>query len=286
MADKHHRKAQVFLQVGEQVQNLRTNRNVESRSGLVGDDGIGLQRQSTGNGNALTLTARHLARQSLKNRARQTDHFDKLFNTRLAFSLRANVVNDHGVKQLIMNGHAGIQRRGGVLEDDRNNAADGLAHIGRALRDIDALEVHFARRRSLQAAHNIRRSGLAAARLADNTDGFARHELNGEPINGGYLIGMQNGARARIEHYTNIIEKDDRRLLFRIRGFGHYCSPPYGVSLRRFISSLGSSAYQWFDAPSCLRIGRTSECRSGWLERGAKRSPFGKSFGEGTEPGT
>ena len=108
MADEHHRKAKFFLQVGEQIENLRTNRNVESRSGLVGDDGVRLQRQSAGNSNALTLAARHLARQSLKNGARQTDHFNKLFNTSLAFSLRTHVVNDHGVEQLIVNGHASV----------------------------------------------------------------------------------------------------------------------------------------------------------------------------------
>ena len=108
MADEHHRKAQFFLQVGKQIQNLCANRNVKSRSGFIGDDGIGLQRQSARNSNALTLAARHLARQSLKNRARQTNHIDKLFNALLAFCLRTHVVNDHGVEQLIMNSHASV----------------------------------------------------------------------------------------------------------------------------------------------------------------------------------
>ena len=70
MADEHHGQAELLFKVGQQVQNLRADRNVQSRGGLVGDDGIGVQRQGTGNCDALALAARKLAGKNLGSRDR------------------------------------------------------------------------------------------------------------------------------------------------------------------------------------------------------------------------
>ena len=42
MANEHHGQAELLLEVGQQVEDLRADRNVQSRGGLVGDDSVGV----------------------------------------------------------------------------------------------------------------------------------------------------------------------------------------------------------------------------------------------------
>ena len=44
MANEHHSQAELLLKIGQQVEDLRADRNVQSRGGLVGDDGVRVQR--------------------------------------------------------------------------------------------------------------------------------------------------------------------------------------------------------------------------------------------------
>lgn len=112
MADEHHGQAELLLKVGQQVQNLRADRNVQSRGGLVGDDGIGVQRQGTGNCDALALAARKLAGKNLGSGAGQTGEFQEFLDALLLLGLGTQVVDAHGVEQLLANDHAGVERRG------------------------------------------------------------------------------------------------------------------------------------------------------------------------------
>ena len=245
MADEHHGQTELLLQVGQQIEDLRTNRDVKSAGGLVGNDRVGLQGKSTGDCNALALTAGKLPGKRAQHGVGQTDHLDQLLHASLALLLRADLVNVHGVHKLVMNGHARVKRRRRVLEDNGDDAADGLALIGGTLGHVDALEVHVAGSRCLQAAHDVRRRGLAAAGFAHDADGLAGHELQREPVDGMHLVRMQDGTGTGLENNVDIVQEDDGGLLAcRCFGFGHYCSPPYGFRPRRAISSSGSSAYQ------------------------------------------
>ena len=87
MADEHHGQAELLLKVGQQVQNLRADRNVQSRGGLVGDDGIGVQRQGTGNCDALALAARKLTGKNLGGGAGQTGELQEFLDALLLFGL-------------------------------------------------------------------------------------------------------------------------------------------------------------------------------------------------------
>jgi hypothetical protein len=51
------RKFELILQVAEKVEDLRLDRNVERRHGLVTDNDLGLESQRAGDGNPLPLTA-------------------------------------------------------------------------------------------------------------------------------------------------------------------------------------------------------------------------------------
>mgnify|MGYP000019558045 CR=1 FL=1 len=84
----------------------------------------------------------------------------------------------HGVEQLLANDHARVERRGRVLEHDRDDATHVATVLGGTLGDVLALKVDLAARGGLQAAHDVSRGGLSATGLADDADGLSGHELN------------------------------------------------------------------------------------------------------------
>ena len=60
--DEHHRQALLAPDVGEEVEDLGADRDVERRHRLVGDDQVRLDRERAGDGDALALAAAELMR--------------------------------------------------------------------------------------------------------------------------------------------------------------------------------------------------------------------------------
>ena len=58
VADEHQRQPEPRAQLPEQQQDVRLGRHVEAGNDLVGDDEVGLERQSAGDAGALALAAR------------------------------------------------------------------------------------------------------------------------------------------------------------------------------------------------------------------------------------
>ena len=62
--DEDVREVELVLQVVEQVDHLRLDRDVERRDRLVGDDQLRVQRERARDADALSLAARELVRDS------------------------------------------------------------------------------------------------------------------------------------------------------------------------------------------------------------------------------
>ena len=62
--DEHVRQVELVLQVVEQVDDLRLDRDVECGDRLVGDDQLRVQREGAGDADALALAAGELVRDS------------------------------------------------------------------------------------------------------------------------------------------------------------------------------------------------------------------------------
>jgi len=62
VGDEEQREAKLLLQILQQVDDLRLNRDVERRDRLVADDQFGLGRERPGDADALALTAGELVR--------------------------------------------------------------------------------------------------------------------------------------------------------------------------------------------------------------------------------
>ena len=72
VGDKQHRQAKIRLQVHEQVQDLRLDRDIQRRGRLVQHQKPGVQRQGAGDGHALGLPAGQLTRASGQEIGRQS----------------------------------------------------------------------------------------------------------------------------------------------------------------------------------------------------------------------
>ena len=66
MGDKNIGKAEIFLELVEQIQYLRLHRDVQGRDRFVADNEFGLQSNGPGNTDALPLPAAELVRVAVK----------------------------------------------------------------------------------------------------------------------------------------------------------------------------------------------------------------------------
>src|SRR5215510_3729680 len=71
VADEQEREAELALQLVEQIDDLRLDRDVERRDRLVAHDQVGLRRERAGNADALALAAGKFVRPSTGGVARQ-----------------------------------------------------------------------------------------------------------------------------------------------------------------------------------------------------------------------
>ena len=74
---------------GEQVEDLRLDRDVECADRLVGDDEVGAQRQRTGDSDPLALAAGERVREAVGRIGRQADEPEHLGYALLAGALRS-----------------------------------------------------------------------------------------------------------------------------------------------------------------------------------------------------
>ncbi len=120
VGNKQEGDAKLALQVEHQINNLRLNRHIQRRDGLVGNHHFGVQRQRAGYTDALTLPARKFMRITLSMFRQQSHFIQQPGNALLRLATRHRLVD----QQRLHNGEAdrqpGIQRGVGILEDKLN----------------------------------------------------------------------------------------------------------------------------------------------------------------------
>src|SRR5258708_3988073 len=116
VADEEQCEAELLLQILQQVDDLRLDRDVERRDRLVTDDQFGFRRECPGYSDALALTARNIARQA--NRVHQRHDLRFEFGGR---SRKAEITDRLG--QDGTHAHTRIEAREWILEDHLNAAA-------------------------------------------------------------------------------------------------------------------------------------------------------------------
>src|SRR5579859_1015742 len=176
--DEQIREVELPLQLFEQVDDLRLDRDVEGRDGLVAHDEARLHRERAGDADALPLAARELVRVPIGEVRIESNDAQQLLDALLLFPAPRQIVNLQWLADDAADRHARVQARVRVLEDHLHLAAH-LAQLAAAQRgQVFAEEIHGAARRLVELQDRPAGRALTAPGLTDQAEGLA--PLHGE----------------------------------------------------------------------------------------------------------
>ncbi len=190
MRDHDHRTAELFLELLDQGEDLCLRRHVERGGRLVGDQQVRVVDQRHRDHHALAHAARELVGIVVEpaGRIRNADKLQHLERT-LAGGLTARIAVDADrLGNLRPDGVDRIEARHRLLEDHRDAIAANAAHLALVeSSEILPPEAHGAADDASDAARQQPQDRecshtLAAARLADDADGLAGKDLEGDAV--------------------------------------------------------------------------------------------------------
>src|SRR6266496_1268350 len=168
------RQAEAGLELLEQVDDLRLNRDVQGRDRLVADDEGRLHGERARDAHPLALAPRELVRIALRHGGQEARVTEKLLDARLAGrAVGDDAVDGQGLGDHLAHRHARVERAVRVLEDDLHLPAYRAELGGRRGRQVLALEKDRTAGRLLELEDAPARGGLAAAGLAHEAEGLA-----------------------------------------------------------------------------------------------------------------
>src|SRR6266700_3297509 len=256
------------LQVAQEIEHLRTDRDIERRNRLVTDDELGLDCERARNGDALALAAGEFMRITARQARLEADKPQKLVHPLRAARWRDDVVQRKRLGENLPDGHARIERGIGVLEDELCVAAQRPELTLLEGRDISTVETDASCRWFDQPQHQPAEGRFATAGFADEREGFAGLERKAHPIHGGYDGGRTAENRAtRDELAADVLDLEQRRAHDRI------CSSGARMQRDAWPGPTGT-----IGGGACVQISRTNG------QRGANRHPVGSAAMFGTMP--
>src|SRR5207302_787898 len=122
--DEQVRQLALALQLDEQIDDLRLDRDVERAQRLVGDDEARLDRERARDADALALAAGELVRIARRDLGAQADDVEQFGDALFARGGVAEAVDDERLVEDVADGHARIERRVRILEDDLRALAE------------------------------------------------------------------------------------------------------------------------------------------------------------------
>ena len=206
VGDEEVRHAQLVLQVLEHVHNLRLDGHVQRGHRLVADDEPGVHRQGAGDADALALAAGELVGVAGSVLGVQAHQLHQVQHLLAALGLGGvELVHVQRLADDVLNGHAGVQGRIGVLEHHLHLLAVGQhvhdvglaqlhrvalgVHLGLAgfvqvagVKDDLAVVLDAAAGGLIQLQKAAAHGGLAAAGLAHKADDLTLHNGKGDVV--------------------------------------------------------------------------------------------------------
>ena len=117
VGDEEIGQAEFFFEVIEQIEHLRLDRNVQCRDGLVADDELRLHSQGAGNADTLPLAAGKFVRIAVAVVIGQADAVEQIVDAVFDLIIGQQFIGANGFSNDIADGHARIEGRIGILED-------------------------------------------------------------------------------------------------------------------------------------------------------------------------
>jgi len=221
VADQDQRHAAFVDQVADQVEDLALDGDVEGRGRLVGQQDVGVAGQGDGDHHPLALAARHLVRIGIDARRRVGDA-DAVEQAQgfLARRGAAEAPMQHQrLGDLAADGMHRVQAGHRLLEDHRDAIAANAAEIafahGHQVLAVEAHRAAGARPLGQEADQAQRGHRLAAARFADDAEGFA-------PLQ------RERDAAHRIGRPARGFQRDMEVFDFEQRGHDYLCRASLG----------------------------------------------------------
>jgi hypothetical protein len=180
---------ELLLQLDEQVQHLRLDRDVECRDGLVGDDELRLEHERAREPDALALAAAELVRVPVCGLRRHADPLQHLVDDAVAVPARGGAVDAEALGDQVADLHAWVEGADGVLKDDLHVTAHLLEALRAQADDVDAVEGDLARRRLEQPQQRAAERRLAAAGLAHEAERLAAPHVEIDAVDGLQVAG-------------------------------------------------------------------------------------------------
>ena len=117
--DEEISEGKAFLQLLQEVDDLRLNGDIQGGYRLIANDELGLEGQGAGDAHPLSLAAAHLVGIAAGHKGIQTDHLEKLVHSILTLpSVLTDAVHPYGLADDLADGHARVERAVGVLKDN------------------------------------------------------------------------------------------------------------------------------------------------------------------------
>src|SRR5262245_59294147 len=215
--DEEVSKAQFLLQIHQQIQDLRLDRNIERRGRLVADDKVGPQGKRPRDPDTLTLASRKTVRIAFDVPQIEADKGDELVHHFPARPRVADAVNDQRLFDNVVNRHPRIQGSERILKDELHLTSKALQSLALERQYINQLPVVVERDRPrirrCRPQQKLAQGGLAAPAFADETKTPATFDFEADTTYGGYPCpGMPNPEHPALAqrialHYVDAFEQ-------------------------------------------------------------------------------
>ena len=188
--DEEVGEAELLLQVGQQVDDLRLDGHVERRHRLVADDQLGPERERARHADALALTAGELGREPVVVLRVEPDEFHDLLDPLLALLSAGDAVDRERVADDRPDPAARVEGPVRVLENHLHVPAV-RAHAATGQRaDVVAVERDLPGGEVVQPHDAAGQRGLAAAGLADQAEGLPAADLETDSLHGVHEVAL------------------------------------------------------------------------------------------------
>ena len=176
MGDEEVREVELALELLEEVDDLRLDRNVERGDRLVGDDEVRVERERPGDADPLALAARELVWVAFAEVRVEADRREQLADPLAPLGAVPDAVDLERLADDPRHVHPRVEAGVRVLEDHLHPAAHAPQGGPLEAREVDAVEHDPARCRPVQADDRPAGRALPTAGLADEAKRLAAPE--------------------------------------------------------------------------------------------------------------
>ena len=188
-----------FLQLQQQIDHLRLDRDIKRGDGLISNDHLRVKRESAGDADTLALPAGELMGVAMIDIIAHADSLQELTHPFACAFRGFRAVGNHRLGNAVADAHTRIETGIGVLENHLH-APPHVAERGFiCFQDILTSKLDRSAGRLGQPDNRAARSRFAATGFADQREGFA-----GLNIEGDILDGVHAAGQATKHAFTNV----------------------------------------------------------------------------------